>query len=192
MIRPGTGRDSTDMGRIYCLAWQRAYAGIVPDEFLESLSPENCAPPPAVIAPDGCRVYEDAGRVVGLVNFGPDRDCGAGGLAEVRTIYVLPEYWRRGIGRALMRAAAGAVRDAGYPGFFLWVLTENARARRFYESMGLRFTGEVREIEIAGKPLSESRYILNFESRAGCSNGALQASIAGSTPVPQTADDQTH
>lgn len=162
MIRPGTSRDSADMGRIYCLAWQRAYAGIVPEEFLNALRPESCAPPPEVIAPDGCRVYEEAGRVVGLVNFGPDRDDGAGGLAEVRTIYVLPQYWRRGIGRALMRAAADAVRDAGYPGYFLWVLAENVRARRFYESVGLRFTGEERVIEIAAKPLSESRYILEF------------------------------
>lgn len=162
MIRPGTGRDSADMGRIYCLAWQRAYAGIVPDEFLESLSAENCAPPPEVIAPDNCRVYEEAGRAVGLVNFGPARDGGADDLAEVRTIYVLPEYWRKGIGRVLIRAAADAIRDAGYPGFFLWVLTENIRARRFYESMGLRFTGEERAMEIAGKQLSESRYILEF------------------------------
>lgn len=162
MIRPGTGRDSADMGRVYCLAWQQAYAGIVPGEFLKALRPEDCAPPSEAITPDGCRVYEDAGRVVGLVNFGSDRDGGAGALAEVRTIYVLPEYWHRGIGRALMGAAADAVRDAGYPGFFLWVLTENARARRFYESVGLRFTGEEREIEIAGRKLRESRYIFEF------------------------------
>ena len=163
MIRPGTGRDSADMGRVYCLAWQQAYAGIVPGEFLKALRPEECAPPPEKVTPGSCRVYETDGRVVGLVNFGPGRDDDAGGLAEVRTIYVLPEYWRRGIGRALMRAAADAVRDAGYPGYFLWVLTENARARRFYESVGLCFSGETRVKEIAGKPLSESRYILNFE-----------------------------
>ncbi len=162
MIRPGTVRDSADMGRIYCLAWQQAYAGIVPDEFLKSLRPENCAPPPELIAQNGCRVYEHEGRAVGLVNFGPDRDGGTDGMAEVHTIYVLPEYWRRGIGRALIRAAADAVRDEGYSGFFLWVFTENARARRFYESMGLRLTGDQRANEIAGKPLSESRYIYEF------------------------------
>lgn len=158
MIRGGIGSDSPAMGKVYCEAWRTAYRGIVSEEFLNELTPETAAPPPESISQDNTLVCVEDGRVVGLVNFGQGRD--ADGY-ELRSIYVLPGYWRKGVGRRLFTAAAEVIEAAGNAGFYLWVLTDNARARRFYESMGMQPVGR-RVTEIAGRELPETCYSLIF------------------------------
>lgn len=157
MIRAGRAEDSPALGRIYAGAWKAAYRGIVPDDFLDSLTAEKAAPPPAAVRPDNCLVYEADGAAVALVNFGSGRDGGDEDKAEIRSIYILPDYWRGGIGSGLFRAAEDALRQAGYSKLFLWVLADNARARAFYARMGMHESVS-RSIEIAGKPLTELRY----------------------------------
>ena len=155
MIRCAAEADRFAIGRIYCRAWQAAYRGLVSDEFLDSLTDEGCAPPPGRIADGNCLVFEKDGAAVGLVNFGPGRD--GEEMAEIRTIYVLPDCWRGGIGAELLKAAIAELRLRGYSWVFLWTLEGNARARSFYEKQGMRHTG-LRDIEIAGKSLTECRY----------------------------------
>ena len=161
MIRGGNSGDSAAMGRIYCEAWKKAYAGIVPGEFLGSLSPEMTAPPPERISPDNCFVYDIDGEAVGLVNFGEVREAGIAGAAEIHSIYVRPDHWQGGIGRKLFAAACEKLAAAGYKKLILWTLAENTRARAFYERMGMKAFGE-REIEIAGKVLSETGYEMDI------------------------------
>jgi GNAT superfamily N-acetyltransferase len=63
---------------------------------------------------------------------------GAAGLVgELYALYVTPDLWSAGVGRALLGAALTALRAAGYRRMVLWTLTDNARARRFYERAGL-------------------------------------------------------
>ena len=156
MIRGGIGSDSAAMGRIYCEAWKKAYAGIVQEDFLDSLTPETAAPPAGRITPENCVVCELDGEVVGLACFGQARD-GSAGKGEIYSIYVLPGYWKQGTGRSLFEAVCDKLAEAGYSKLCLWTLSENSRARAFYERMGMRKTGE-RTTEIAGKPLPETGY----------------------------------
>ena len=158
MIRGGTGADSAAMGRIYSEAWKKAYAGIVPDEFLNRLTPETTAPPADKISPDNSLVYDVEGEAVGLVSFGPAR---TGEGCEIYSIYVRPDHWKSGIGGRLFAAACEKLAADGYKKLILWTLTENSNARAFYERMGMHRTAE-RIIEIAGKPLSETGYELDI------------------------------
>lgn len=157
MIRHGREEDRLALGRIYAEAWKAAYRGNVPDEFLDSLTAEKAAPPPGAVNGRSCLVYEADGMVAGLVNFGPGRDAGDEDKAEIRSIYILPEFWRGGIGSRLFDGAQEALRQAGYTRLFLWVLAENARARAFYARMGMSECDR-RSIVIAGKELEEVRY----------------------------------
>lgn len=75
-----------------------------------------------------------AGR---LTPAGPLTPAGlAGETGEVYAIYLVPAAWSTGTGRALMDAALGGLRAAGYRRVVLWVLAGNARARRFYDKAG--------------------------------------------------------
>jgi GNAT superfamily N-acetyltransferase len=59
-----------------------------------------------------------------------------GRVAELYALYVHPAWWSTGTGRALMDQVLAKVSGAGYQSITLWVLEENARARRFYERAG--------------------------------------------------------
>ena len=157
MIRGATGADSLAMGKVYCEAWKSAYDGIVPRDFLDRLTPEMAAPPEDRISPENSLLYEENGCVKGLVNFGPSRDADSAGMAEIRSIYVLPGAWRGGVGRELFENAVEKLRKTGFTRMILWVLTDNSQARGFYEHMGMR-PGRTRKITIAGAVLSETRY----------------------------------
>lgn len=73
---------------------------------------------------------------------------------ELHALYVLPGHWHQGIGHRLLEAAGDVTA--------LWVLRDNAQARRFYESHGWRPTaaerrlGDVTEIrygrDVTGAP----------------------------------------
>lgn len=160
MIRPAEQRDAAAIGRVYCDGWKAAYTGLMPAFFLDALTPENCAPKPDHIAPDRRLVAEKDGEVVGTVTFGSGRE--DANLLEIQSIYVLPEHWNEGKGSALFRAVFDRAKELGCPGLYVWTLDGNARAKAFYEAMGMNLTGESRELEIAGAYLPEVKYQLNW------------------------------
>ena len=110
--------------------------------------------------PGAVTVAEDEqGDIVGFVNHVASRDPDAdGSIGEVTTVYVLPEHFGQGYGRALMDAATEALREAGFSQATLWVLTDNARARRFYEIAGWNLDGASQDDTIGGQPVTEVRY----------------------------------
>jgi GNAT superfamily N-acetyltransferase len=88
-------------------------------------------------------VHEDDGAAVGV----------AGSRAEwLDGLYVLPEWWSRGVGRTLHDEVLARQRADGSTSCNLWVLEENARARRFYEWLGWRENGETRVVPFPPHP----------------------------------------
>jgi ribosomal protein S18 acetylase RimI-like enzyme len=78
-----------------------------------------------------------AGRVVRLAIAGRARDDDvAEGTGELYALYVDPDEWGAGHGRALDEAARAHLRGALFTGAVLWVLEDNERARGFYERCG--------------------------------------------------------
>jgi RimJ/RimL family protein N-acetyltransferase len=56
-------------------------------------------------------------------------------------IYVTPAWWSAGVGWTLMGSVLSALEAGGYRRVVLWVLADNARARRFYERAGFAADG---------------------------------------------------
>jgi GNAT superfamily N-acetyltransferase len=92
-------------------------------------SPDAIHLPPAQIANGQVIVAELDGKVAGFAAL-------VGG--ELDGLFVEPDLWGRGIGGALIDAAA---HEARRKGLTLTVIA-NPSARRFYESCGLRIEGE--------------------------------------------------
>lgn len=161
MIRQAQESDREALGRVCCFGWQAGYRGILPDKYLDSLTAENCTP--KGILTQNYYVAEHAETIVGLVNVGAARDAEFAELGELRAIYVHPDWWKHGFGRALFDTAVGRLAELGYPKFYLWVLRENVRARHFYEKMDMRFTEDERILPVAGADIAEVRYEMSFE-----------------------------
>lgn len=153
MIRPATPEDAEAVARVHVETWRAAYAHALSAEGLASLSVTQRAElhrrsPPVVAEVDG--------EIVGFVSVGPGTDPDTDG--ELYAIYVLPDRWGCGVGRALMQAGEERLRELGHQHAILWVLEDNPRARRFYEAAGWTLDGTRRPIEIFGQPVPEIRY----------------------------------
>jgi len=161
MLRLATVEDVETIATIHVRAWQTAYEGIVPAEHLASLSiqeranlwrriiSERYSTVLLAVVPRG---------EVGFISFGPSRDKDEKEKAEIYAIYVLPEFWKQGIGRELLDEAERKVEDNNFIAVTLWVLEKNALARRFYEGGGFRLDAARKEETIGGLLLTELRY----------------------------------
>jgi GNAT superfamily N-acetyltransferase len=99
-------------------------------------------------------------RIIGFAAFGPARD--EQGAGEIYAIYVEPEAWDTGTGRALMLASLSELRGQGFGEVLLWVLEDNLRARHFYEAGGWIHDGG-RKVEPIGEvEAHEVRYRLDL------------------------------
>jgi GNAT superfamily N-acetyltransferase len=64
------------------------------------------------------------------------------GAADLVSMWVRPGARGRGVGQALVAAAAGWARDHGHDTLHLWVTESNESARRLYERCGFAATGQ--------------------------------------------------
>ena len=167
-IERATLEDAHVIAEIHVLTWRAVYQGIVPAEYLATLSVEKRkalwresiakgTPEVWVARIEGC--------IVGWVASGPCRDAGASPQAgEVWAIYVAPSHWSSGVGRALWRSARERLKQHGYKSVSLWVLAENSRAIKFYLAAG--FAPDllsIKELALGGKRLKEVRYEVDID-----------------------------
>jgi endonuclease-3 len=80
------------------------------------------------------------GQVVATGGFSPRSDDRR--TADLRRMRVHPDHQRRGYGAALLAALERQARDRGFEGAWLETNADLGAARRLYESMGYRQTGE--------------------------------------------------
>ena len=90
-------------------------------------------------------VAELATHPAGVAGIGPSRDPIGPALGELDTIAVLPCYWRRGVGRALMAVANHQLDDDGYEEAVLWTWSGYATAHAFYAACGWQATNQLRD-----------------------------------------------
>jgi ribosomal protein S18 acetylase RimI-like enzyme len=158
-VRRATNADALAIERARIHGWRVAYRHVFPEDDLDALPIDakrwrnRLADPPAGWS---TFVVEDGqGLVVGFTSTGPSRD--EPGIGELYAIYVHPEAWGTGAGRALIEQAETRL-GAEYVEATLWVLEDNPRARRFYERAGWQADG-ARKVEVRfGVRAAEVRY----------------------------------
>ncbi len=168
-VRPAAGADARAIAAVHVAGWRSAYAGLLPAEMLAALDVGQRAArwrERLAELPDSMfvLVFEQVGHVRAFVSGGPARDGGGipGVGGEVYAIYVDPAYQARGAGTQLLEAAARRLADEGFARASLWVLTENADARGFYESRGWRWDGTEHEWAYEGGSSMEVRYVTDL------------------------------
>lgn len=135
-----------ELGRIMAVSFRTAFADFVSKETLDACAvAENCA---ALLAGLPREMTVLTGWVdetpMGLLVFSQHRN----GWTEIEAIHSLPESWGTGLGAAMLEFALDETNADDRAG--LWAFEKNARARRFYEKHGFRFTGETRVSEFDG------------------------------------------
>ena len=137
---------------VHWQTWREAYDDLLPADFQETMTLEKCRffsqkyPENTLIAMDGK-------KVVGFISYGNNRDetIQAG---EIIALYVLKDYYGKGVSKQLMHAAFVALDQ--FSEIYLWVLKDNKRAIAFYQKMGFTFDGQEKILKL-GKPVKELR-----------------------------------
>ena len=139
---------------VHWQTWREAYDDLLPEEFQETMTLDRCRflsqkyPENTLIAMDGK-------KVVGFISYGNFRD-EAIQVGEIIALYVLKDYYGKGVSEQLMHAAFVALDQ--FSEIYLWVLKDNKRAIAFYQKMGFTFDGQEQILKL-GKPVKELRMI---------------------------------
>ena len=147
-----TSEEIEGKSLVHWQTWREAYDDLLPAEFQETMTLDRCRffsqkyPENTLIAMDGK-------KVVGFISYGNFRD-EAIQAGEIIALYVLKDYYGKGVSEKLMHAAFVALNH--FSEIYLWVLKENKRAIAFYQKMGFTLDGLEKMLKL-GKPVKELR-----------------------------------
>jgi ribosomal protein S18 acetylase RimI-like enzyme len=160
-VRAATPEDASSIAEVALRAWEVGFRGIVPAEIDAGLAWNRERVRARLFERDretDHLVAELDGKVLGYLVLGPSRDRDAPPrVGEIWALYVHPEAWRRGLGRALVRHVLAELREAGCEVVTLWALADSPSARAFYEACGFVHDGATQRREALGNPV-EVRY----------------------------------
>lgn len=157
-IRPISPDDGALVGQIHAETWKIAYKGIINDRYLDNLSASRWEEGVAQKIADG--EWQGLGAVsdgilAGCTFYSGARDEKRAGWGEIISLYVLPRYWRRGIGFMLLNQAMDGLNAVGFDKCYLWVLSENRQAITFYKRYGFKQDGGELQYTLDGQKLNE-------------------------------------
>ncbi|HVC71921.1 MAG TPA: GNAT family N-acetyltransferase [Acidimicrobiales bacterium] len=144
-IRRATIDDAGAIATVHVRSWQSAYAGVLPQSYLDGLDPRHSGRQWAAVLEatawpgTGTLVLTgESGTVIGFAHLSPTRDDDDDSttVGELQTLYLDPLVWRGGGGSVLLRAVTTQMAEAGFQAGIAWTLDNNERARSFYEHHG--------------------------------------------------------
>jgi ribosomal protein S18 acetylase RimI-like enzyme len=154
-VRRATADDASDIVTIWQgIAAERIYSAIdqpwtIDQEYtyLSSLSPREATHV----------AVEEGGRIVGFQSL----DLWARTINSMSHVgqvgtHLLPDWRRRGVGRALFTATHAFARESAYSKLVILVRASNESAQRFYTGLGFRECGRLgRQVRIDGRDEDE-------------------------------------
>ena len=160
IIRRATPDDAAVIATIQVHGHRYAYRGILPQpDSDEEWIARRTAVWRNLLAPDhegAAFVAERDGAAIGFVTVGAAEH--APDVGHLYALYLEPDVIGTGVGAALCAAGVAELRARGFATATLWVLEENARARRFYERAGWSFDGTRNDHVRDGTLRHEIRY----------------------------------
>ena len=152
-IREATPEDIPDIASIHVAGWQGAYGNIIDQSYIESKTLDSRVKQWEEIftkdESDTVIAVID-GKATGFISYGPLRTAPPGTSkirplysSEIYAIYLLPDYYRQGIGTKLLQTSAENLKTQKHQSTCLWVLKDNKNACGFYEAMGGQRIGKI-------------------------------------------------
>ena len=161
-LRPALPPDAPAIARLHAESWRRTYRGAFSDAYLDgpvfeeraTLWDQRMATPRddqyVMLATEGDQLLGFA------CTFG-NEDPTWGALLD--NLHTAEGFEGRGIGRRLLATSARWAEQHHPGGFYLWVLDDNARARRFYEHLGATNEGPQPIATPDGGEVTQLRYV---------------------------------
>jgi ribosomal protein S18 acetylase RimI-like enzyme len=132
-IRPAKQDDLPMIASIHAMSWRDAYAGILPADYLRDQVQQDLEAywkQREILPQDVVLVADTTDGPVGFIAVW----CRPSPFID--NLHVLPSLRSRGMGAALMEAAAGRLIAQGHSTAYLWVFERNEAAICFYQRLG--------------------------------------------------------
>lgn len=162
-IRRALPEEAEHLADLHVQTWQQAYATLLPEQYLRSLTASQRLPmwQQLLGSPDRVAIFlavvEES--VVGFSCGGVSNDEDARSTTgEIWSIYLLREFWDKGIGKELHDVLLEEAQKRGFDEATLWVMESNDRTRRWYERQGWTLDGSQKTVELWETEISEIRY----------------------------------
>jgi ribosomal protein S18 acetylase RimI-like enzyme len=142
-IRKATLSDVPEIGVLHVASWRATYTGIIHESYLQDLSVSERSEAARLRIERGTTdvmVAEVEGKVVGFADVGVSRNPEIA-ESQIYAIYLLPEYFGIGAGKALFQKTLQIAREKSYRSLFVSVLSQNLRAVEFYVKQGGKLIG---------------------------------------------------
>lgn len=166
-VRQAELSDALAIAKVDIASRSEAYSHLMPKDFFLALSaPQHQAKwsEKLLLGKTRVLVAEAGDALAGYIEFGPHETQAA--CCELISFYVHPHFWSRGIGKELWLAARAICQTEKIKEVFLWVLAQNPRGIRFYETSGfVRAATVSRTIERGGVQLQQARYFQHIGAR---------------------------
>jgi ribosomal protein S18 acetylase RimI-like enzyme len=162
-IRTAATDDARVIATVQVTSWWRAYRGLLDAAYLAGLSTDELTGHwerliDRLPSTEHLLVVETGGSVVGYAHTGPSRGVDAAPqVGELYSLYVSPDHWDLGVGRAIHDAGLEGMAGDGYLRATLWMLGTNDRARRFYGRQGWTTVAGRRTQEFGGHTVVDER-----------------------------------
>ncbi|MBW8310101.1 MAG: GNAT family N-acetyltransferase [Candidatus Paracaedibacteraceae bacterium] len=163
IIRPTTTNDHETIVNIAIQGWRHAYASILPATILDNLDPDQrlSARKSWFNHPEKHSfVAEIKNQIVGFCDFGISKQPELA-EGEIYAIYVLKDFYNKGIGRVLMTAAFNFLQQNKVKDCIVVAFAENTPALIFYERLGFHFK-QLKDTTIENKFYLEKVFYHNF------------------------------
>lgn len=168
VLRDALPADALDVARVHVRAWQHGYRGLLPAAYLEALRPEDRSQRYRFASNDPQQprtVVASLDEVVrGFATIGPSHDADLPDVGMLDALYVDPDWWGRGIARALIAEARVRLRALGYWQAALWVLVGNDRAQSLYRADGWLPDGAQQLQHVWGTAVDVVRFRTSLEA----------------------------
>lgn len=139
-IIPFEIKYAAEFGTVIYNSWEETYRGLMPDSILDNRSLERWEKR-ARENPENKYIALCNGKIVGIIGLLPkardfvsDKNSG-----EIVALYVLKDYQKQGVGKALLNEAIKSMEPKNIT---LFVLKGNENAIEFYKHMKFEFTGK--------------------------------------------------
>ena len=139
-IRRIKREDIPSLNHVVTVAWNEAYKGIVPDEFLEEL--KNNEEERTEKGLSGFKegnttlVLEIDNEVVGFSHYAEANQDKFPDYGEIRALYIIGKYKGYGFGRKLVEESIKELKKMGFNKMIISCLRDNLPANKFYEHIG--------------------------------------------------------
>jgi len=137
LLRPAQPPDALAIARVHVRSWQQGYRGLLPDDYLDQLRPEDRAEKYDLSNADPLKphtIVATTGNIIhGFATTCPSHEPDLPNHGELTALYVDPNSWSLGVGVALVTAARAHLVSLGLRQAYLFTLVDNLRAQRFYQ-----------------------------------------------------------